>query len=135
MSGFFTTAAYLLTGRYAEIFAFRSMYIVAIAWLYVAVLMSVTENSVTAGVLTLVFYGLLPLGLLLWLVGTPARRRRRLLDQTETVDQAVNPGNGENAQADQADLLNRGAELRAAVQPGNQVGNGDVNHAGAGERK
>ena len=111
------------------------MYIVAIAWLYVAILMSITETSVTAGVLTLVFYGLLPLGLLLWLVGTPVRRRRRLLDQTETVDQPVNSGNRENAQAYQADLLNRGTELGATMQPGNQVGDRDVDHARAGKRE
>lgn len=52
------------------------MYIIAIAWLYVVVLMSVTETTVIAGVLTFLFYGLAPLALLLWLLGTPARRRR-----------------------------------------------------------
>lgn len=123
------------TGPCVPIFTFRFMYIVAIAWLYVAILMSITETNVTAGVLTLVFYGLLPLGLLLWLVGTPVRRRRRLLDQTETVDQQVNSGNRENAQADQADLLNRGTELRATMQPGNQVRDRDVDHARAGKRE
>lgn len=53
------------------------MYIVAIAWLYVALMMAATETSFTAGVLTLVFYGLLPCGLLLWIVGTPQRKRNR----------------------------------------------------------
>ena len=53
------------------------MYIVAIAWLYVTLMMAATEASLTAGVLTLVFYGLLPCGLLLWVVGTPQRKRNR----------------------------------------------------------
>lgn len=53
------------------------MYVVAIAWLYVVLLMSLTERSVAAGVATFVFYGLAPLALFLWLVGTPERRRRR----------------------------------------------------------
>jgi hypothetical protein len=53
------------------------MYIVAIAWLYVALMMAVTEPSVAGGVMTFVFYGLAPLALFLWLVGTPERRRRR----------------------------------------------------------
>lgn len=53
------------------------MYIVAIAWLYVALLMALTEPSVTAGVATFLFYGLLPLALLLWIIGTPQRRRNR----------------------------------------------------------
>ncbi len=52
------------------------MYIVAIGWLYVTVLMALTETSVIGGILTLLFYGLLPLALLLWLFGGPARRRR-----------------------------------------------------------
>lgn len=53
------------------------MYIVAIAWLYVALLMALTEPSVTAGVATFLVYGLLPLALLLWIIGTPQRRRNR----------------------------------------------------------
>jgi uncharacterized membrane protein len=51
------------------------MYVIAIGWLYVAALMALTEGSVAAGVLTFLFYGLLPLALFLWLAGTPARRR------------------------------------------------------------
>ena len=54
------------------------MYIVAIAWLYVAVLMAATEANITAGVLTFVCYGLLPCALFIWIIGTPQRRRTRL---------------------------------------------------------
>lgn len=53
------------------------MYVVAIAWLYVTLLMAATESSLTAGVLTFVFYGLAPLSLFLWLFGTPQRRRNK----------------------------------------------------------
>ncbi|MDA0191393.1 MAG: hypothetical protein OSW77_14035 [Proteobacteria bacterium] len=53
------------------------MYIIAIGWLYVTVLMAFAESNVVAGLLTFVFYGLLPTLLLLWLFGGPARRRRR----------------------------------------------------------
>lgn len=69
------------------------MYIVAIAWLYVTLMMAITEPSFVAGVLTFVFYGLLPCGLLLWLIGTPQRKRNRLrvladqeLDQPDRPD-------------------------------------------------
>lgn len=69
------------------------MYIVAIAWLYVALMMAITEPSVAAGILTFVFYGLLPCALLLWLVGTPQRRRQKLrqvmqqeIDQPDRAD-------------------------------------------------
>lgn len=53
------------------------MYIVAIAWLYVTILMAATETSLIAGVLSFFFYGLAPLALLLWLFGTPQRRRNQ----------------------------------------------------------
>lgn len=56
------------------------MYIVAIAWLYVTLLMAFTESSITAGVLTFLFYGLLPCALFIWIAGTPQRRRNRLRD-------------------------------------------------------
>ena len=50
------------------------MYIVAIAWAYITILMAATEPNLVAGLLTLVFYGILPLALLLWIFGTPKRR-------------------------------------------------------------
>jgi hypothetical protein len=56
------------------------MYIVAIAWLFVTILMALTESSVTAGLLTFLLYGLAPLLLFWWIVGTPRRRARRALD-------------------------------------------------------
>lgn len=55
------------------------MYIVAIAWMYVVLMMSITERSFIAGIMTFLFYGLLPCGLLVWLVGTSARKRRKAL--------------------------------------------------------
>lgn len=53
------------------------MYIVAIAWLYVVLMMSLTEQSWIAGIGTFVLYGVAPLSLFLWIVGSPARKRRR----------------------------------------------------------
>lgn len=50
------------------------MYIIAIAWLYLVTLMAATEASLTAGLLTFFFYGLLPCALLLWLLGVKHRR-------------------------------------------------------------
>jgi hypothetical protein len=56
------------------------MYIVAIAWLYVAILMAVAEathstGTLLGGIVTFVLYGVLPLALVLYVMGTPARRR------------------------------------------------------------
>jgi len=53
------------------------VYIVALAWLYVVLLMALTEPSAVGGVATFVLYGLGPLALFLWLMGTPQRRRAR----------------------------------------------------------
>lgn len=53
------------------------MYIVAIAWIYVVLMMALTETSVVAGIATFALYGLAPLALFLWLVGTPQRRRNK----------------------------------------------------------
>lgn len=53
------------------------MYIIAIAWIYVTLLMALTETNVTAGILTFALYGVMPLSLLLWLFGSPMRRRKR----------------------------------------------------------
>ncbi len=52
-----------------------AMYLVAIAWIYVATMMALTESSFIAGAMTFLFYGLAPLALFLWLMGTRARRR------------------------------------------------------------
>lgn len=62
------------------------MYIVAIAWLYVVLLMSLTEASWVAGVATFLLYGVFPLSVLLYLMGTPQRRRNR--QRREASDQS-----------------------------------------------
>lgn len=53
------------------------MYIVAIAWIYVVLMMSITEDSVVAGIMTFLLYGVLPLTIILYLMGTPQRKRAR----------------------------------------------------------
>ena len=58
------------------------MYLVVIAWLYVAVMMSAAEATHPAGtvlgaVFTFVLYGAGPVALLVYLMGRPARRAAR----------------------------------------------------------
>jgi hypothetical protein len=55
-----------------------AMYIVAIAWIYVVFMMSITEHSVVAGIMTFLLYGVLPLAIILYLMGTPQRKRNRI---------------------------------------------------------
>lgn len=45
-----------------------------VAWLYVVLMVAVMQSSLVAGVVTFLFFGILPCGLVVWLIGTPARR-------------------------------------------------------------
>ncbi len=56
------------------------MYIVAIGWIYVALMMSIAEatnsnGTVLGAVITFVLYGAAPVALVMYILGTPARRR------------------------------------------------------------
>ncbi|HMM55225.1 MAG TPA: hypothetical protein PKC23_09445 [Candidatus Desulfobacillus sp.] len=82
------------------------MYVVAIGWLWVVLMMALTESSLTAGLLTFFFYGLAPLALFLWLAGTPQRRRaaarkRAASSDRQALDQSVRKAHGGDAGADQ----------------------------------
>lgn len=71
------------------------MYIIAIAWMYVAILIAVTEPTVIGKIMSLMFYGVLPLALLLWLFGTPVRRKRKLQRIAEEDRQSTEMKKGE----------------------------------------
>jgi hypothetical protein len=58
------------------------MYIIAIAWIYVTLMMSVAEANNTNGTLlgaivTFILYGILPTALMVYLMGTPQRNKAR----------------------------------------------------------
>ena len=58
------------------------MYLVAIAWIYVVLMMAVAEavssqGTVLGAVITFVLYGVLPLSVVLYIMGAPARKRAR----------------------------------------------------------
>ena len=62
------------------------MYIIAIAWTFVVLLMAAAEameTSVLGGLLTFILYCALPLGLFLYIFGTPQRRRNQTKTDTE----------------------------------------------------
>ena len=71
------------------------MYIVAIGWLYVVVLMALAEKTFTSGIVTLLLFGVLPIGMLL-IVRNGSKRSRRL--RREAIRQATTseegPGDG-----------------------------------------
>lgn len=58
------------------------MYLVAIGWMFVVVMMAAAEatspiGTVLGAFFTLLLYGVLPLSIVLYVMGTPARRRAR----------------------------------------------------------
>lgn len=65
------------------------MHIVAIAWIYVVLMMSIAEHSLIAGIMTFVLYGVLPLTVILYVMGTPQRRRKREAEEKARRDSAI----------------------------------------------
>lgn len=60
------------------------MYIVAIGWLYVVMMMAAVSDSLLKGVIRFVFLGALPVGLLLWV--KLMRYRTREAERAEAVE-------------------------------------------------
>jgi len=58
------------------------MYLVAIAWIYVVLMMAVAEGTSASGtvlgaLVTFMLYGVFPLSIVMYLLRTPARKRAR----------------------------------------------------------
>ncbi len=78
------------------------MYIIAIAWIYVTLLMALTEKSVTAGLLTFFLYGVGPLAIFVYIFGTPWRNaRRRARESMPMPDQPADGLDRRDAEPDQ----------------------------------
>lgn len=77
------------------------MYIVPFGWLYVVLMMAVAEATNPAGtvlgaLVTFVLYGLFPVGLVLYFIGTPARKRAiRAREQAERPENEASRASGE----------------------------------------
>jgi len=78
------------------------MWIVAIAWIYVVVLMAATEPTVVGGIMTFVFYCAVPLSILFYLTGAKRRRQRRQAATQAPRKPGVNDGAGDAADASDA---------------------------------
>lgn len=74
------------------------MHLVAIAWIYVVLMMAVAEavssqGTVLGAVFTFLLYGALPLAIVLYILGTPGRRRARRAAESKAPDgSGVPPG-------------------------------------------
>lgn len=97
------------------------MYLLALGWLYVALMMALVEasssqGSVLGAVFTFLLYGLLPVGLLLYLMATPQRRAARR--RAEAADMAAaaadtEAGRAASAQPDGGDHAATGGAIEA----------------------
>ena len=75
------------------------MHLVAIAWIYVVLMMAVAEalssqGTVLGALFTVLLYGLLPLGIVLYILGTPARKRARRAAEAAAPPSASAPPDG-----------------------------------------
>lgn len=69
------------------------MYLIVIGWLYVAVMMAVAEalhssGGILSAIVTLFLYGFVPAGLVIYLMGTPLRRKQRQQQAAEAENAA-----------------------------------------------
>ncbi len=76
------------------------MYIVAIAWIYVALMMSVAEatntnGTVLGGIVTFILYGILPTSIIIYIMDAPRRRRNRLAREREAFEANKTPNRPE----------------------------------------
>lgn len=89
------------------------MYIVAIAWIFVVVLMAAaeatsTQGSVLGALITLLLYGVVPLSVVLYLMATPARRRAQQRAQLAADAAAAPTAAAESAPSGSAPVSARG---------------------------
>lgn len=79
------------------------MYLVVIAWLYVALMMALAEatadnGSLLGAIVTFFLYGFVPLSLVVYLMlGSKRRQRIRAREAAETAETSVSPDAGGHA--------------------------------------
>jgi len=66
------------------------MYIVAIGWAYVILMMAITASSIGKALAILFFLGVLPLALFVYVAGGPRRRKRSMT----LADEVTRQGDG-----------------------------------------
>jgi len=96
------------------------MYLIPIAWLYVAIMMALAEATNPQGTLlgayfTLLLYGLLPLGILMYVLGGPARKRAKKESEAQAQAQAQSQAQT-HAHSPSAAQPNEGAEAATGAE-------------------
>ncbi len=91
------------------------MYIVAIAWIYVVLMMSITEETVVAGVMTFALYGILPLTICLYIMDSGRRKRARIAAAHAALTAAGVSDDASRADCGGTSLLQRPAHLHGPL--------------------
>lgn len=63
--------------------------IIVIGWLYVTLLIAANEPTAVAGIISFLFYGALPCGLILYFAGSKVRRQRARYREAMAAQQAA----------------------------------------------
>ena len=63
------------------------MHIAAVGWMYVVLMMAITEDSVIAGIMTFFFYGVLPTLIIIYITGSGRRRQRREIERLHAMQE------------------------------------------------
>ena len=63
------------------------MHIAAVGWIYVVLMMAITEESVIAAIMTFFLYGVLPTALIMYVGGTGGRKLRRQQEQQQAMQE------------------------------------------------
>jgi hypothetical protein len=72
------------------------MYLILLAWLYVTLLMALaeafsTQGTVMGAIITFLLYGVVPMSLVAYLMGTPLRRKAKRREEASAASQVLRP--------------------------------------------
>ena len=95
------------------------MYLIVIAWTYVTLMMAVAEatspnGTVLGAVITFALYGMLPMGILVYILGTPSRKRA--IKAREAAEQAAYDAEQAAATATGSAAPDAGGEAPASAE-------------------
>ena len=81
------------------------MYLIVVAWIYVVLMMSLaeavsTQGTVLGAVFTFVLYGVMPLSIVIYIMGTPGRKRARRAAESAQEDGGGHSSSGSGGSGD-----------------------------------
>ena len=91
------------------------MYIIAIAWIYVVFMMAIMETTVIAGIMTFTLYGVLPVLIIVYVMGTGRRKRKRReqeIKRQEDLKQELLRQEWQQKAIDETQLAERKSEIQ-----------------------